>query len=241
MSLKEFYIETMDRIKNGTLSSEEGEKLVNNKIIEMLKESKNGEMLAKVYESMCMGMKQVDIAKQCGVSSSVIFDCVTKLRYKIAYIESAGISLSYFKNFESRPHKYSEKTLEKQEEYRRGIVDKPKELTEDQKRARNLIGFTLSLSEEYENKNLKDEKVIEEINNKIIDFYNSIGKEIVAKIYKLKCKGEKNVDIAEKCGISPSVVENRVDKINTLLKMTRLNVEHFKNFETRPYTVKRKS
>lgn len=240
MGLKEYSKEIMTKIDKGTVSKVDGEKLINDKIIEKLKEFKKGEILAKIYELKCEGMTQADIAKQCGVSSSVVFDFVTRLRRLIKQLEREEINLSYFKNFEPKPHNYSEETLKKQEERRNSRVAKPRQLTENQKRSRELFGFALSLGEEYRERDLNDASVIEEINTKIVDFYNGRGNELLAKIYQLKCAGKTNIDIAKQCDVSPSIVETRLEKIRNLLRITRFEGEHFKKFEPKFRNTKNK-
>ena len=107
---------TMDYMQNPHPNLDDLTTFINAGISHYLKQFKNGDMLSKVYKLKCMGMTQKEIAKECNITTSSVFNYLTRIRYILKQMKANNIILPQFEMFATKQHNDSQKTLPLSEE-----------------------------------------------------------------------------------------------------------------------------
>ena len=109
----------------------------------------------------------------------------------------------------------------------------------------HIIEFGKILKEKYNDKNLKDEKIVKEINGDICNFLKNLKKgQILEKIYLGKLAGETNKEIAQEAGVSVNVVANAINKVRKVVEWIQyfgIDIEPFENLKCKSYTLSNKT
>lgn len=118
MGFMSFVLGMKEKYNSKNLCDEEVVKEINEDICGYLKEQKRGDLLVSIYNGIIADKKQITIAKDCGVGSSLVADYLVKTRKLIGYLEYYGISLKQFEKFRCRSFEFKEETLKKMDERR---------------------------------------------------------------------------------------------------------------------------
>lgn len=104
------------------------------------------------------------------------------------------------------------------------------------------IEFVLEMKKNYIGKDLTDESIVKEINEKISSFLKEKNKgELYEKIYNGILIGKTQVSIANECGVTTSSVAECMVKIRRLvdsLKSAGIDLKQFEKFDCRSYSFK---